>query len=45
MGDEASSAKYLDKQMSAIGELNREEKRRRVTGASNSVTYEVSGLL
>jgi len=45
LGSEEQSAKYLNKQMQAIDELNREEKRRRVSGASNTVTYEVSELL
>jgi|TARA_B110000908_G_scaffold21027_1_gene23631 hypothetical protein len=44
-GDVELSAKYLQKQMMGIEELNREEKRRRVLGASNRVTYEVSELL
>ena len=45
LGNEEQSAKYLNKQMMAIDELNREEKRRRVSGASNAVTYQVSELL
>lgn len=45
LGSEEQSAKYLNKQMQAIDELNREEKKRRVSGASNTVTYEVSELL
>ena len=45
LGSDDQSAKYLQKQMMAIDELNREEKRRRVSGASNMVTYEVSELL
>ena len=45
LGSDEQSAKYLNKQMVAITELNREEKRRRVSGASNTVTYEVSELL
>jgi len=45
LGSDEQSAKYLNKQMMAIDELNREEKRRRVSGASNTVTYQVSELL
>jgi hypothetical protein len=45
LGSDEQAAKYQNKQMQAIDELNREEKRRRVSGASNTVTYEVSGLL
>jgi len=45
LGSDEQSAKYLNKQMMAITELNREEKRRRVSGASNAVTYQVSELL
>ena len=45
LGSDDQAAKYLNKQMQAIDELNREEKKRRVSGASNTVTYEVSELL
>jgi len=45
LGSDEQAAKYLNKQMMAIDELNREEKRRKVSGASNTVTYEVSELL
>jgi hypothetical protein len=45
LGSDDQAAKYLQKQMMGIEELNREEKRRRVLGASNRVTYEVSELL
>ena len=45
LGSDEQSMKYLQKQMMGIEELNREEKRRRVLGASNRVTYEVSELL
>jgi len=45
LGSDEQAAKYLNKQMQAIDELNREEKKRRVSGASNTVTYEVSELL
>ena len=45
LGSDDQSMKYLQKQVGAIDELNREEKRRRVSGASNMVTYEVSELL
>ena len=45
LGSDEQAAKYLNKQMMAIDELNREEKKRRVSGASNTVTYEVSELL
>jgi len=45
LGSDEQAAKYLNKQMQAIDELNREEKKRRVSGASNAVTYEVSELL
>jgi len=45
LGSEEQSVKYLQKQMMSIEELNREEKRRKVLGSSNSVTYEVSELL
>ena len=45
LGSDDQAAKYLNKQMQAIAELNREEKKRRVSGASNTVTYEVSELL
>lgn len=45
LGSEEQSLKYLQKQAVGIEELNREERRRRVSGASNRVTYEVSQLL
>jgi hypothetical protein len=45
LGSDEQSNKYLNKQIQVIEELNREEKRRRVSGASNTVTYEVSELL
>ena len=45
LGSDDQAAKYLNKQMQAIDELNREEKKRRVSGASNAVTYQVSELL
>jgi hypothetical protein len=45
LGSEELSAKYMQKQMMGIQELNNEEKRRRVLGASNMITYEVSELL
>ena len=45
LGSDDQAAKYLNKQMQAIDELNREEKKRRVSGASNTDTYEVSELL
>jgi hypothetical protein len=45
LGSEEQSAKYLNKQIQAIEELNREEKKRKVSGATNTVTYEVSELL
>jgi len=45
LGSEEQANKYMQKQLMGIEELNREEKRRRVSGASNSVTYEVSELL
>lgn len=45
LGNDEQSAKYLNKQMMAINELNREEKMRRVSGASNMITYQVSELL
>jgi len=45
LGGDEQAAKYLNKQSMAIAELNREEKRRKVSGASNAVTYEVSQLL
>lgn len=45
LGQDEQANKYLSKQSQAIAELNREEKRRRVLGASNTVTYEVSEIL
>mgnify|MGYP000504063544 CR=1 FL=1 len=45
LGSDEQSAKYLNKQMRGIEELNREEKNRRVSGASNAATYQVSELL
>tara|TARA_R110000796_G_scaffold29947_1_gene80377 strand:- start:220 stop:975 length:756 start_codon:yes stop_codon:yes gene_type:complete len=45
LGDENQSVKYLQKQVQGIAELNREETKRRTSGASNRVTYEVSELL
>jgi len=42
LGSEEQSNKFMQKQLMGIEELNREEKRRRVLGASNRVTYEVS---
>jgi len=45
LGSDDQAIKYLNKQVQAIGELNREEKKRRVSGASNTATYEVSELL
>ena len=45
LGDEAKSASYIQKQMSGITDLNLEETKRRTSGASNRVTYEVSELM
>jgi|TARA_R110002126_G_C10393033_1_gene495228 hypothetical protein len=45
LGSDDQSMKYLQKQMAGIDELNKEEKRRRVLGASNAATYQVSELL
>jgi len=45
LGSDEQAAKYLNKQSMAIEELNREEKKRRVSGASNAATYQVSELL
>jgi len=45
LGEDNKALKYAEKQMQAINELNQEEKYRRVKGAVNTVTYEVSELL
>jgi len=45
LGDEAKSASYIQKQMSGITDLNIEETKRRTSGASNRITYEVSELM
>jgi hypothetical protein len=45
LGDDNQSMKYMQKQSQGILELNRAEQRRRTSGASNRVTYEVSELL
>jgi len=45
LGSDDQAAKYLNKQMAGINELNSEEKKRRVSGASNAATYQVSELL
>jgi hypothetical protein len=45
LGDLENSMKYFQKQEMDILELNKEETIRRVKGASNEVTYEVSELM
>jgi len=45
LGDETQSMKYFQKQAQGVIELNKAEQRRRTSGASNRVTYEVSELL
>jgi len=45
LGDIENSVKYFKKQELVISELNQEETIRRVKGASNEVTYEVSELM
>jgi len=45
LGDSEASMKYFQKQEVNISDLNREELTRRLKGASNEVTYEVSELM